>query len=146
MSAFGYISTMMNHVAISLDRLNAITRPTTYMSARKPAVLKRILAVWSLSAFLSSHQLITSYPDWPKEFDGNLVCPMSKVLRSTFYLKRDRYASLEFMLPGLNFYHSSWPGRILYSPPLSPLRLCQDVPTDQEEAEIEEIAYNGEGQ
>ncbi len=79
MASFGFLTTMMNHVAISLDRLNAIAYPMSQMSAKRSTVLRRILAMWVISAVGSSHQLIASYPKWPQEFDENIVCPLSKV-------------------------------------------------------------------
>ncbi len=79
MSAFGYLSTMMNHAAISLDRLNAVTRPAGYSLATDRDVAKRILVLWTVAAIMSCHQIVATYPKWPAAFDENIFCPMSKV-------------------------------------------------------------------
>ncbi len=88
MAAFGYGTTMLNHVAISFVRLNAITQPTTYMTATKKAVSKRILVVWVIGVLLGSHQLIASHPEWPAEYDEHYRCQLSKVsMREGFSIK-----------------------------------------------------------
>ena len=84
MASLGYCATMLNHVAISLDRMHAITQPLTYATSTDKVVARRILVVWLAAALFACHQLTDSRPEWPAEYRKDYICPTTKVRKGTY--------------------------------------------------------------
>ncbi len=89
MAVFGYSATMLNHVAISFDRLHAITQPMTYTTVTKKVIGKRMLMVWTAAALSSINQILAPQPAWPARYSEYHRCPLTKVILSQMVADRE---------------------------------------------------------
>ena len=78
------ISTVINHLAIAVDRLFAVTRPSLYSAANANddrSVLTKIFLTWTVSLGVSSLQLVADFPQWPETQNDMVRCTVANVSR-----------------------------------------------------------------